>query len=237
MAIASSGSENLESRDRMGGRDDEEGRPRQRAHRESDGAALGARRRERCDYRSAASIRWRCSVLAAASATPPHGIEADVLVVKTFDELTQRAADAKGKIVLFNAAYVSYGQTNQYRTGRTSRGRACGAVAALVRAIGPTGPAHAAHRRHELRRGRDQDSRGGDQREDAERIQRIVDRGRRVRVRLADGSAVRGRTSSRRTSSARFAAASCPTKSCSSAATSIRGMSAPARRTTASAAS
>src|SRR5262245_7957847 len=71
--------------------------------------------------------------------TPPAGIEADVLVIKTFEELTAHADEAKGKIVLFNAPYVSYGQTNQYRTTGPSAAARLGAVAVLVRAIGPTG--------------------------------------------------------------------------------------------------
>nr|MBA3270512.1 peptidase M28 family protein [Acidobacteriota bacterium] len=70
--------------------------------------------------------------LGGSVATPADGLEADVLVVRSFDELTQRAAEAKGKIVLFNAAYVSYGQTNAYRTGGASAAGRVGAVAALV---------------------------------------------------------------------------------------------------------
>ena len=63
-----------------------------------------------------------------------------------------QAADAKGKIVLFNAPFTSYGQTVMYRTGGASAAaparRRRGA-----RARGRSdGPAHAAHRRHELRR-------------------------------------------------------------------------------------
>jgi len=36
-------------------------------------------------------------------ATPPEGIEAEVLVVTSFRELGARAAEANGRIVLFNA--------------------------------------------------------------------------------------------------------------------------------------
>src|SRR3954471_12890829 len=39
--------------------------------------------------------------LGGSIATPPGGITADVFVVGTFSELTQKAAQAKGKIVLF----------------------------------------------------------------------------------------------------------------------------------------
>src|SRR5688572_1745104 len=40
--------------------------------------------------------------LGGSIATPPAGIEAEVMVVANGDDLTRRAADAKGKIVLFN---------------------------------------------------------------------------------------------------------------------------------------
>jgi len=48
--------------------------------------------------------------------TPASGIEGDVVVVRDFDELTARAADVKGRIVLFNAVFTNYGQTVVYRT-------------------------------------------------------------------------------------------------------------------------
>src|SRR5438445_3416309 len=38
-------------------------------------------------------------------ATPPDGVQADVLVVRTFDELDAKASSARGKIVLFNVPY------------------------------------------------------------------------------------------------------------------------------------
>ena len=47
--------------------------------------------------------------------TPKGGIEAEVLVVSSFAELTARAAEAKGKIVLYDAPFVNYGATVQYR--------------------------------------------------------------------------------------------------------------------------
>ena len=40
--------------------------------------------------------------LGGSVATPPDGLEADVLVVKSFQDLDARGAEAKGKIVLFN---------------------------------------------------------------------------------------------------------------------------------------
>ncbi len=68
--------------------------------------------------------------------TPPEGITAEVLVVSTFDELERRASEAKGKIVLFDAPFVSYGQTVQYRaTGPTAAARV-GAIGMLLRTVG-----------------------------------------------------------------------------------------------------
>jgi carboxypeptidase Q len=122
--------------------------------------------------------------LGGSVATPPAGIEADVLVVKNYDELTQRAAEAKGKIVLYNAVYTSYGQTNQYRTGGASAAARHGAVAALVRAIGPTGLRTPHTGNMTYAEGLPRIPAAAISAEDAERIQRMVDRGRRVRVRL-----------------------------------------------------
>jgi carboxypeptidase Q len=67
--------------------------------------------------------------------TPRGGIEAEVLVVSSFDELTRRAADARGKIVLFDVPYTGYGPTVRYRsTGAVAAARV-GAVAMLIRSV------------------------------------------------------------------------------------------------------
>jgi carboxypeptidase Q len=116
--------------------------------------------------------------------TGPDGIEADVLVVKTFEELTARGSEAKGKIVLFNAPYVSYGQTNQYRTAGPSAAARLGAAAVLVRAIGPTGLRTPHTGSTNYAEGVEKIPAAAVSAEDAERMQRIVDRGRRLRVRL-----------------------------------------------------
>lgn len=70
--------------------------------------------------------------------TGAEGISADVVVVSTFDELTALGKDKiAGKIVLYNAPYVSYGQTVIYRSSGPSRAAALGAKAVLVRSITP----------------------------------------------------------------------------------------------------
>ena len=122
--------------------------------------------------------------LGGSIGTPPAGVEADVLVVKTFDELTQHAAHAKGKIVLFNAPFTSYGQTNQYRTAGPSTAARAGAVAMLVRAVGPIGLRTPHTGGTNYSDGAAKIPAAAISVEDAERIQRLSDRGRRVRVRL-----------------------------------------------------
>ena len=122
--------------------------------------------------------------LGGSIATPAAGIEADVLVVKDFDELNRRADEAKGKIVLYNAPYTSYGQTNQYRTGGASAAARHGALASLVRAIGPVGlrTPHTGNMTYAPDAPRIPAA--AISAEDAERLQRLVDAGRRVRLRL-----------------------------------------------------
>src|SRR5207237_5661555 len=58
--------------------------------------------------------------------TGPAGIEADVLVVRSFDELDAAGGRVKGRIVLFNVPFTNYGETVQYRTNGASRAAALG---------------------------------------------------------------------------------------------------------------
>lgn len=64
-------------------------------------------------------------------------VTAPVLVVESFDELTARASEARGKIVCFNVPFTTYGATVRYRSGGASAAARAGAVAALVRSVGP----------------------------------------------------------------------------------------------------
>ena len=76
--------------------------------------------------------------LGGSVATPKQGITAAVVPVANFDELERKGrASIEGKIVLFNAPYVSYGRTVIYRHVGASRAAKLGAVAALVRSITP----------------------------------------------------------------------------------------------------
>jgi carboxypeptidase Q len=122
--------------------------------------------------------------LGGSIATPPGGIEADVMVVTSGDELVKRSGEAKGKIVLFNVPYTNYGETVAYRSGGASMAARHGAVGMLVRAVGPMG--HRTPHTGGM-------SYSGDVAkipaaaipvEDAQRIHRLVNRGVPVRVRL-----------------------------------------------------
>ena len=74
--------------------------------------------------------------------TPTTGITAPVLVVGSFDELQRRAAEAKGKIVLFDypfpasaAPMAGYREAVAYRGGAPAAAAKVGAVAALIRSV------------------------------------------------------------------------------------------------------
>lgn len=77
--------------------------------------------------------------LGGSVGTPRDGITADVLVVASFDELAARAAEAKGKIVLFDAPFTTYGETGRYRREGAIAAAKVGAVAVLIRSVGPYG--------------------------------------------------------------------------------------------------
>ena len=69
-------------------------------------------------------------------ATPKAGIVAEVMVVNDFKELEARSKKAKGKIILFNVPFETYGQTVIYRYAGASAAAKHGAVASLIRSIG-----------------------------------------------------------------------------------------------------
>ena len=69
--------------------------------------------------------------------TPPEGITAEAVVVRSFDELDALGERARGKIVVYNVPFTNYGQTVQYRGAGASRAARHGAVAALVRSVTP----------------------------------------------------------------------------------------------------
>lgn len=75
--------------------------------------------------------------LGGSVATPPGGITAEVLVVSSFDDLARHAAEARGRIVLFDVPFTTYGQTVQYRRNGAVAAARHGAVASLIRSVTP----------------------------------------------------------------------------------------------------
>ena len=122
--------------------------------------------------------------LGGSIATPPGGITADVLVVGSFSDLTAKASQATGKIVLFDVPFTSYGETVQYRARGAVAAARVGAVAALVRSVTP----YSQRTPHTGGMSYDSTVRripaAAITVEDAEMIHRMLDRGERVRVKL-----------------------------------------------------
>lgn len=75
--------------------------------------------------------------LGGSVATPEGGITAEVIVVKSFDELEKVKDQVAGKIVLYNAEFTSYGRTVQYRMNGAIEAAKHGAVASIIRSVGP----------------------------------------------------------------------------------------------------
>jgi carboxypeptidase Q len=80
--------------------------------------------------------------LGGSIGTPGKGITAPVLVVESFAELARRAAEARGKIVLFDVPlatdrppFAAYDEVVQYRVNGASAGAKVGARAVLIRSV------------------------------------------------------------------------------------------------------
>jgi carboxypeptidase Q len=117
--------------------------------------------------------------------TPPDGIEADLLVVDSFVELERKAADARGKIVLFNVPFKGYGSTVAYRVNGASQAADAGAVAMLVRSVGPDGLRTPHTGMLVYRESTPRIPAAAISAEDAMRLARMAARGQRVRLRLS----------------------------------------------------
>jgi carboxypeptidase Q len=126
--------------------------------------------------------------LGGSVGTPQGGITAEVVVVGGYDELTARAAEAQGKIVLFDVPFTSYGETVQYRWGGAVAAAKAGAVASLLRSVTP----HSLQSPHTGVMGYEE----GTPRiphvavtvEDAMMMRRMIERGDRVVVHLEVGA-------------------------------------------------
>jgi carboxypeptidase Q len=122
--------------------------------------------------------------LGGSVATPPEGIEAEVLVVSSFADLDARGPEAKGRIVLYDVPYTNYGETVRYRGAGASRAAQLGAVAALVRAVGPVGLRTPHTGGMGYAEGVARIPVAAISAEDSARLARLQQRGQRIRVRL-----------------------------------------------------
>ncbi|KPI91153.1 Plasma glutamate carboxypeptidase [Papilio xuthus] len=76
--------------------------------------------------------------LGSSVGTPSGGIKAEVIVVRSFNELNEiKESNVEGKIVVFDAHYTSYGETVAYRVEGATKAAEKGAVASLIRSVTP----------------------------------------------------------------------------------------------------
>ena len=116
--------------------------------------------------------------------TPSAGLTADVVVVRSFDELDALGERLRGMIVVYNVPFTTYGATVRYRGAGASRAARYGAVAALVRSVTPvslqtphTGAMNYDEKQPKI-------PAAAITIETAEWLQRLQDRGERARLRL-----------------------------------------------------
>ena len=123
--------------------------------------------------------------LGGTVATPPGGLEAEVLLVESFNELRMRAGEARGRIVLFNEPFTNYADTVSYRTGSARAAAQAGAVGVLVRSVGPVGLRTPHTGSVQYQSDLPQIPAASIAGEDANRIARTIARGHKVRIHLA----------------------------------------------------
>ncbi len=150
---------------------------------------------ERAEIVSSPPQHIAISALGGTVGTGPAGVRAQVLVVRDFADLDSQASRAMGKIVVYNFPFksnidplIAYQEATPYRRTGASRAAAHGAVAALVRSVGPIGyrTVHTGNMTYA----------GNAPRipvaaiaaEDADKLQRIQDRGESVEVNLSLGA-------------------------------------------------
>lgn len=117
-------------------------------------------------------------------ATPPGGIRAEVLVVSSFDDLEARADEARGRIVLFNVPFTTYGQTVQYRSRGAVAAARAGAVASLIRSVTPYSQQTPHTGNSSYEDGVPKIPHAAITTEDADLLQRMQERGERVELHL-----------------------------------------------------
>lgn len=136
--------------------------------------------------------------LGGSVGTPKGGVEGEVLVVRSFDELERAGAAVKDKIVLFDVAMrphddekgSGYGEVAPFRTAGPSRAAKLGAKAVLVRSLATSSlrTPHTGATRFE--EGIKPIPAAAISTEEAALLGRLSERGERPRVRLTMGARV-----------------------------------------------
>jgi carboxypeptidase Q len=123
--------------------------------------------------------------LGGSVGTPEDGITAEALVVSSFEELTERAEEAEGRIVVFDVPFEGYGRTVRYRVDGATEAARVGAVASLIRSVGPfsLNSPHTGMMRYGA--GVKRIPHAAITMEDAMMLHRMQDRGERVVLRVA----------------------------------------------------
>ena len=112
-------------------------------------------------------------------------VQAEALVVHSFQEMEAASTRVRGRIVVFNAPFTTYDQTGPYRFDGPSRAAQLGAVAVLVRSVGPAG-LRLPHTGSLVYAPNAPKIPGAAiASEDADRLQRMADRGDRIVLRLS----------------------------------------------------
>ncbi len=122
--------------------------------------------------------------LGGSVGTGPAGIQGEVFVVNSYDDLEANRDKARGKIVLWNVPFISYGTTVQYRGNGAVRAAQAGAIASLVRSVAPTSlyTPHTGNSRYDENVPRIPHA--AVTIEDALMMQRMQDRGQLIEIRL-----------------------------------------------------
>jgi carboxypeptidase Q len=103
----------------------------------------GAREEGKILSRRFGNIQVPVRALGGSIATPRNGIRANVLEVRSFDELKQAGDKAKGRVIFFNGAmdpgtldtFQAYGAAARQRSAGAVEAARAGGIAALVRSL------------------------------------------------------------------------------------------------------
>ena len=126
--------------------------------------------------------------LGGSVGTAAGGLTAEAVVVRGFDELDALGERVRGKVVVYNVPFTTYGATVQYRGSGASRAAKHGAAAALIRSVTPVSlqTPHTGALRYDEKQPKIPAA--AITIEGAELLQRMQDRGERPVVRLKMGA-------------------------------------------------